>query len=262
MIPAYPHDPDAHILHMPHKKKRSVIDASYDFESRNPFSLLGAWLLRQVALLVLPVWAKFACRYRIVGRKNLKQVRGRGAVLIINHVYFLDVPIACACAIRTRKVRYITLGDNMDIPVAGRIIKMLGGIPLGSNFSGVKAFQRTVVNLLKHRKLVLFCAESSLWPYYRGIRPFHRGGFSVAVQANVPVVPMVITFSEGRRGRQQLTMTIREPISSDGKSVKTLCDETHQVFEETARAFYGPDYDPATYLETDVSSGSSIFKRI
>lgn len=255
MTPHYPRDPDEHILRMPHKKTRSVIDASYAFESRNPIYRLGAWLLRQVALLVLPIWATFACHYRIVGRKNLKKVRGRGAVLIINHVYFLDVPIACGCAIRNRKVRYVTLGENMDIPVAGRIIKMLGGIPLGSNFSGVKAFQRTVADLLKRHKLVLFCAEGSLWPFYRGIRPFHRGGFVSAVQAKAPVVPMVITFSDGRHGRQKLTMTICNPIPSEGKSAKTLCDETRRVFEETACAFYGPDYDPTAETESGTSCG-------
>ena len=136
MTSPYPHDPDEHILQMPHKKKRSVVDASYRFESRNPIYRLNAWLLRQVALIVLPIWAKLACQYRVIGRKNLRKVRHQGAVLIINHVYFLDVPIACGCAIRDRKVRYVTLGENMDIPGAGRIIKMLGGIPLGSNFSG------------------------------------------------------------------------------------------------------------------------------
>lgn len=58
MTSPYPHDPDEHILQMPHKKKRSVVDASYRFESRNPIYRLNAWLLRQVALIVLPIWAK------------------------------------------------------------------------------------------------------------------------------------------------------------------------------------------------------------
>ena len=255
MTSPYPHDPDEHILQMPHKKKRSVVDASYRFESRNPIYRMNAWLLRQVALIVLPIWAKLACQYRVIGRKNLRKVRHQGAVLIINHVYFLDVPIACGCAIRDRKVRYVTLGENMDIPVAGRIIKILGGIPLGSNFSGAKAFQRTVVNLLKRRKLVLFCAESSLWPRYRGIRPFHRGGFVAAVQAGAPVVPMVITFSDGWFGRPKLTMTVGEPISSTGKTAKALCEETHRVFEKIAQDFYGPEYDPDMEPEADSSCG-------
>ena len=34
MTSPYPHDPDEHILQMPHKKKRSVVDASYRFETR------------------------------------------------------------------------------------------------------------------------------------------------------------------------------------------------------------------------------------
>lgn len=238
--PRYPRDPNEHILHVPHKKKRSFIDASYRFENHNLFYQLYAGLLRGLALLVLPIWAKFACHFRIKGRENLKKVKGQGAVLIMNHVYFLDIPIAC-CTAASRKVRYVTLGENLDIPVAGSIIKALGGIPLASNFAGMKAFHRTVVDLLSRGKLVLFCAESALWPYYRGIRPFHRGGFIAAVQAHVPVVPLVITFEDRRRGRPRLIMTVGEPIPSQGKNAKALCEETHQVFEDMTRAFYGPE---------------------
>ena len=234
----YPRDPNEHILHVPHKKKRSVIDASYRFENHNLFYQLYAGLLRGLALVVLPVWAKFACHFRIKGRENLKKLKGQGAVLIMNHVYFLDIPIAC-CAAASRKVRYVTLGENLDIPVAGSIIKALGGIPLASDFAGMKAFHRTIVDLLGRKKLVLFCAESALWPYYRGIRPFHRGGFIVAAQAKAPVVPLVITFEDRKRGRPRLIMTVGEPIPSEGKNAKSLCEETHRVFEDMTRTFYG-----------------------
>ena len=239
MTGQYPRDPDRHILHMPLKKDRSVIDDTYYHKKRGPLYRLYTVALRGLALVLLPIWAKWDCRYRIVGRENFKKVRGQGAVLILNHVHFLDVPIACGCAIRTRKVRYVTLGENMDIPVAGSLLRALGGIPLGGTVSGVKEFRRIVTHLLERRKLVLFCAESALWPYYQGIRPFHRGGFVCAVRAGVPVIPMVITFDQTDRKRPRLIMTIGEPIPSDGKSARSLCDETHRFFEDTARRFYG-----------------------
>ena len=64
--------------------------------------------------------------------------------------------------------------------------------------------------------------EGILFPYYlKGIRQFQRGAFKYAYDADVPVVPMVITFRE-RRGLRRITnrkplitMTVLEPVYPD-----------------------------------------------
>lgn len=234
----YPSSPDEHMLHMRHREKHIPIDASYSFEETGLLYQLSAAALRALALLVLPIWARFAVDYRIIGRENLRFLENRGAILIANHVHFLDAPIICSCLSQTRKIRYITLGENMDIPVAGPIIKALGGIPLPDSLGGMRSFRRVVDDLLGRGKWVLFMAEGALWPYYRGIRAFHKGGFSFAARNQVPVVPLVYTFEEGAFSRERMVLTIGKPIEPDGRTAEQLLEVTQHYFEETAAAFY------------------------
>ena len=39
-----------------------------------------------------------------------------------------------------------------------------------------------------------FYPEASLWPYYKKLRKFKNGAFKLAVENNVPIVPMVYKF--------------------------------------------------------------------
>lgn len=233
----YPASPDEHMLHVRRRETHLPIDADYAFEESGLLYRLAAAALRGLALLVMPIWAHFAADYRIVGRENLRELEGRGAVLVANHVYFLDAPIICACLSPARKIRYVTLGENMDIPFAGPIMKALGGLPLPDTPGGMRAFRRTVDDLLGRGKWVLFLAEGALWPHYRGIRPFRKGGFSFAVRNQVPVLPLVYTFEEGALGRERIVLTVGRPIEP-GTSAGKLCERTQQYFEETAAAFY------------------------
>ena len=93
-------------------------------------------------------------------------------------------------------------------------------------------------DLLGRGKWVLFMAEGALWPYYRGIRAFHKGGFSFAARNQVPVVPLVYTFEEGAFSRERMVLTIGKPIEPDGRTAEQLLEVTQHYFEETAAAFY------------------------
>ncbi len=232
---------DEHILKMPHKKRRSQLDGQYLYEDRRLLPLLHGAALRGLALTVMPVWARLAVDYRIVGMEHLRALDGQGAILVANHVHFLDAPILCACLHPARKIRYIMLGENVDIPVVGGIIKALGGIPIPDNLEGMKAFTRTIYRLLDEKKLLLFFPEAVLWPHYRGVRKFHKGCFTYAVRRHVPVLPMMYTFEQTAAGRERLVLTIAPAISSEGKTPQALLEETHACFARHMQAFYGPE---------------------
>ena len=209
----YPDDPGTHMVNLRHKRKRTVFDGRYSYECNNVFFLIFALFIRTLALVVIPVWAKAVSGYRISGRQNLRKVRGSGVVIIANHVHHLDAPLICGCMNRFRKTRIISLGENFDIPVVGKLIRALGAIPLGGDFAGRQKFNETIEKLLKKKKHVLFFAEGALWPYYKGIRPFMSGGFRFAARLGVPVLPVIIVF-EGAEGggRKRLRLHVGRPL--------------------------------------------------
>ncbi|MDD3832054.1 MAG: glycosyltransferase [Clostridia bacterium] len=234
----YPDDPTQHMIHIKHVNNAPKKDSKYKFVNTGVLYSVYATALRILALVALPVYAKTTTKYKIVGKKNLRKVKGKGAVLVANHVHTMDTAIICACASPLRKINYVTLSDNVDIPIAGSIIKALGGIPLADCISGMKKFDITICRMLEDNKPILFFPEGSLWPEYKGIRPFHKGAFVYAIKSNVPIVPCIYTFRTDMTGKKLITLTICEPFYPQTSSPQGLADYTKAYFDEFTDKYY------------------------
>lgn len=236
----YPDDPHEHILKQRQKKNPPPVDENYNYESKNIFFKLFSWFFYSLAWLLLPIWAAFWMRPIVKGRKYLRQVRKQGVIMVANHIHKLDAPIICACANRSRKIRFVMLKENLDIPVTGQFLRALGGIPLGSTMGGMKNFSRYVHSLLERKKAVLIYPEAALWPYYTKLRPFLNGAFVFATKSKVPVLPMVYTFKVNKRGKKtRMVLNILPPIPyREGVTIKQLADETHAAMQKALDDFY------------------------
>jgi len=235
----YPAAPHEHIMPV-NESKRPVGRADYRFEDTRFWYQVLAGVVRAAAWVVFPVWAFLWMRTRINGRKNFRALRGQGIIVVANHVHILDAPVLGACATRTRKLRIITLKENMNLPLAGRIMKLLGCIPLGADYGGMKKLTKTVDSLLARKKPVLFYPEAAFWPYYTGLRPFTTGGFSFAVKNNVPVLPTVYTFGINKRGiKNRLVLHILPAIvPAVGESAEQLSLRAYEAMLKISHEFY------------------------
>ena len=133
-------------------------------------------------------------------------------------------------------------------PMIGFFLRSLGGIPIPVNsVSGMRKFNEDISYLLEKGKPVLYNPEGSLWPYYREIRPFKRGAFSMAVKNDVPVVPLVVTFKRKKKRngkfKYKIFYTICKPMhydkTLDEKSAsEKLMKEVYDITVKTAKDFY------------------------
>lgn len=126
----------------------------------------------------------------------------------------------------------------MDIPVLGHLIKAFGGIPIGDDLGGMKAFDRYVISLLKSNKSVLIFPEAALWPYYRKIRPFNKGAFNFSIKAQKPILPIIITFRTRKNGKQKMIVNILPAIYPKNKSIKDFQEETETLYKNFVEDFY------------------------
>jgi len=235
----YPTSFDQHILECKHNKNHTLIDKNYKYIRKNPFYNLGAGILRVLALLLLPFWTKPYTHYKIKGKENIKGLKKKGVIIVSNHVHSTDSPIIATRIFGWgRKVRIVTLSENIDIPIAGDLIKALGVLPLGDTLGGMKKFKQTIDKLLAQNKPVLFFPEAALWPYYRGIRPFHKGAFVFAVNDDVPILPIISTFITRKNGKQKMIVNILPPIYPEGKTFTELQEYTQKYCEDFANNFY------------------------
>jgi 1-acyl-sn-glycerol-3-phosphate acyltransferase len=204
-----------HVVHLPTPYACNV-DEHYRFVNRSlPFRLGSSFLFYIIAVPLLSVASRLAFGLKIIGKKNLRFIRG-GAVTVTNHVHVLDSPMV-ACTLFPRKPLFASLQSNFEIPVVRRLVRILGGVPIPESPKALGAFMEAMRAQLEKGRIVHFYPEASLWPWHDRLRPFKNGAFHLAVRSGVPVVPMVFTFREpGRlvsklRKKPLVTLTIGAP---------------------------------------------------
>lgn len=225
----YPEDPHQHIVTTKLKEKRTVIDENYKYVSHNFFYKIWCGIVRVFGFIFFPIAGKIWLSYKIKGKKNLRKVKG-GAVLVANHVHYIDILLLKSAVCRWRKTYFITLASDMDIPIAAPLIRGYGALPLATTFGGVKKLNATVDELLQKKKRLIVFPEAALWPYYNDVRPFQKGAFVFATRNNVPIIPVVLSWTKTKFfKRPKLIMTILPPVSTKGANAQEVCDLTYEV---------------------------------
>jgi 1-acyl-sn-glycerol-3-phosphate acyltransferase len=123
----------------------------------------------------------------------LKELKKTGAVTVCNHVHEMDAT-ACAVAIPRRKLIFVSIPSNFRLGAAGPFVNILGSVPTPSGPKETQIFIHALSKRLRHGRIVQFYPEGELRRYDPGIRSFHRGAFYLAVDAQMPVLPMRILF--------------------------------------------------------------------
>lgn len=196
------------------------IDDGYDYRRKGPLSTAWFYIIHTFVISILYPSFLIVNGLRIHGRKNMRALRGRGAVTVCNHFHVLDSPMV-SCGIGLRRTYYVTLASNFCIPVIRHLVRWLGGVPLGQSPAQIKRMFSEMETALREGKIVQMYPEGVLIPYSDGLRAFRRGTFLMAAEAGVPVLPMVFTYRAPRgilrrlRRRPFLTLEILPAIFPD-----------------------------------------------
>jgi 1-acyl-sn-glycerol-3-phosphate acyltransferase len=128
---------------------------------------------------------------KIKNRKAARKVRNTGAVTICNHIHEMDSTI-CAVGLAEKKLIYVSKPVNFDLNVAGMFVDILGSVPTPSSPKELQSFVYILSKQLRQGHLVHFYPEGELIRYERNLHDFRRGAFYLAIDAQVPVLPMRI----------------------------------------------------------------------
>lgn len=244
-----PDDADHHMKPLKKGKRRVKFDENYNYRIRNPFYRLWTAIYRVFAIIVIKPWMMLSNRIKVYNKKYIKQLRGKAFVCVVNHVEYKDVLCVGTNIFYWRKIYFTTLKENIERSVVGFFLRTLGGIPIPSeSLSGMRKFEEDCSYLFRHKKPIVYNPEGSLWPKYRGLRPFKRGAFVAAVKNDVPVLPIAITFKRKKKRngkyKYKLFYHLCEPIYVDHtletereKSDKLL-KQSYDVMEKTITEFY------------------------
>jgi len=141
-------------------------------------------------------------RIRIVGPENVP-LNGP-ALLVANHLSFIDGLLVGACV--QRFVRFMVYAPFFDIPLLGKLFKLMRAIPTGGGGArGAIAAIRRSREELQGGHVVCIFAEGAI-SRTGNMLPFKRGFEKIVKDLNVPIVPVhldqvwgsIFSFKDGR----------------------------------------------------------------
>lgn len=190
------------------------------------FNLLWGYYIVIHIFLRLKVWIQMGLRIR--GREVLKKYKkelSHGAITICNHVYRLDCPCVLFAVKGKHTTRVPMFAPNFRTK-DGPFMRLAGGVPIPdstTNMSALKKFNEAFDEFHRRGWWFHIFPEACRWDFYKPIRPFQKGAFTMSYKYNKPILPCVITYRErkgiyrllGPKQLPLLTITIGDPIIPD-----------------------------------------------
>ncbi len=161
-------------------------------------------------------------KFTVSGAENVP--RTGGAVVAINHTGYMDFTYAGLPA-RTPKryIRFMAKKEVFDNKISGPIMRALRHIPVDRT-AGADSY-RAAVQALRDGELVGVYPEATISRSFE-IKQFKSGAARMAVEADVPIVPVVVwgaqrVWTKGhpkRLGRTNtpISIAVGEPIAPEG----------------------------------------------
>ena len=223
------------------------IDANYPFVDDSPKNKRKIWFGYKIALpfLTLFLFIKYGLRW--TGRENLKlhqDALKNGAITVANHCYRHDCASVLAAIGASHNTRIPMFAPNFRTKDQF-YLQIVGGVPIPpeeEGMSAIKAFNAAFDEFHRRGYWFHIFPEAKRWDWYKPIRPFQKGAFSMAYKYNMPIIPCVINYRPrtgiyrlfGSQNEPLTHVTIGEPIFPNtllprGSEVERLRQTTHQT---------------------------------
>lgn len=219
----YPEDPSIRMVRPTNFTHPFVMDENYPYYEDN-FHYWLNYVLDYAKFWVL-VHPLLKILYGLKVERNgimtrYKKEFKNGAITICNHCFRWDVPSVIAA---TRKHFWIPMiGENMMTDDYWHM-KYIGGIPVPSTMAAMKKYNEAFD---KHHELGHWFhvfPEGINWKWYKPLKPFYKGAFSMSYKYNMPLLPLYINYRPrtgiykllGKKDEPLLTISIGEPIFPD-----------------------------------------------
>lgn len=253
---SYPEDDPYVGLYQPvYDREYLPIDATYPYYDpswRNKLRVAFgyAFVLRPLGWILR---IRYGLRWRIEGetkwrrsscgvRRWLKQFDlSRGAITIANHCYRHDCASVLTTFHASARTRIPMFAPNFRTKDQF-YLRIVGGIPIPAaeaGLSAMKAFNAAFDAYDKEGFWFHIFPEAKRWDWYKPLRPFQKGAFTMAYKYNKPIIPFAITYRErtglwrlfGPKDEPLTQVVIGAPIYPDATKPRAV--ETERLLKET-----------------------------
>lgn len=176
-------------------------------------------------------------KVRVRGYEHVQQLKS--AVYIANHQTNWDI-IALPAAVMPRTVA-IGKSSLFWIPLFGQLFWLSGNLLINrENKAKAASTIGKVVDKIRQRNMSIWMFPEGTRSKGKGLLPFKTGAFHIALQAQVPIVPIACSSYFGqidlnRWDNGELLIEIMPPIAVDGyepKQIRDLLKHSRQLIAE------------------------------
>jgi 1-acyl-sn-glycerol-3-phosphate acyltransferase len=175
------------------------------------------------------IWAKCILaisdiKVTVKGLSNLKP--GRSYIYMPNHMSNFDIPVLQAHL--PVQFRWLAKAELYKIPIFGHAMKSAGYISIdrSDRRSAIESLNQAA-NIIRHGVSVIIFPEGTRSRNHN-IQPFKKGGFFLAVDSGVSIVPIIIHGTDQIMPTKKITikpgnviLEITKPITSSNYTRKT-----------------------------------------
>jgi 1-acyl-sn-glycerol-3-phosphate acyltransferase len=197
------------------------------------FATLGGDTVHKVGR----IWAKCILaisniKVTVKGFSNLKP--GKSYIYMPNHMSNFDIPVLQACL--PVQFRWLAKAELYKIPIFGHAMKRAGYISIdrSDRRSAIESLNKAA-KIIRNGVSVIIFPEGTRSRTHN-IQPFKKGGFFLAVDSGVSIVPIIIHGTEQIMPTKKIsikpgnvTLEITKPIKSSNYTRKTKDDLIEKV---------------------------------
>ncbi|KAI0005101.1 1-acylglycerol-3-phosphate O [Russula compacta] len=236
-----------------------------------PLSLIG----RRYDVNYVVARTFYATFSRLSGIKIIvedeEHLQMRPCVFICNHQSMIDVHILGSLfPVRTRIMAKKSL---KHLPIFGQFMQAAAAVFVdrGNNASAIRSLQAAGEELKRcHTSIWVFPEGTRTSRPYHDIQPFKKGAFHLAIQAGLPIVPVVAEnywniYHKGHFKPGTMRVRVLPPISSEGLTAADVGDFAARVREQmlqTLREISDPDAPPPPAIPSENVSVSQTEKGV
>ncbi len=203
-------------------------------------------------------------KFTLTGTENVPPTGG--AVLVMNHIGYMDFTYAgLGCQPSRRLVRFMAKAEVFSHPVSGPLMRGMHHIPV-DRAAGAGSY-RAAVEALAAGEIIGVFPEATISRSFE-LKDFKSGAARMALEAGVPLLPMIIWGSQRvwtkghpkRLGRTNtpISVDIEQPMVATGSAEEITARLHTQMSEQLAkvRAAY-PEHPAGQYWVPESLGGSA-----
>lgn len=189
----------------------------------------AGYLFRKLTVVhekLTPLW-----KFRTSG--TLPDDMRKPYVVVANHESFVDILLISHLP---TEMKWMSKIEILKIPLVGWMMRLSRDIPLtrGNSASGAAALEASRERLDTKVSVMIFPEGSR--SKTGELRDFHSGAFRLAIEAQVPVLPLAVygtrdalRKNDWRLGYAEAEVRVLEPVSTEGLTLDDMADLRTEV---------------------------------